>query len=426
MNTEWFKPRTYRHFDQPIGQAFLRQVKKPDFVAAHSFSPLISRPSEIKRYKPDIRRTKSKVRAIMYACHRDSAIFSWYSHQLSARLEEFYASSGLAESVVAYRALGKANYHFSAEAYAFAQQTAPCTILAFDVTGFFDNLSHARLKQRLKELLGETELPNDWYALFRAITKFRYVEFSALKGHKDLSTRFTRPARGPIASVAELKRLGIPFLENGAHLSPSRPPNGAGIPQGTAISAMLSNVYMMAFDSAMKHFADRIGAFYRRYSDDILVICAAGDEGKCQAEVERLLKNEELEVSKAKTEVTMFDAKGTSSPRVAQYLGFSYYQGGAGLRPSSLSKTWRRMRNAVHSAKVRALKSGTPLKTKKLYKRFTSVYSPLQSRHLRNFPAYARRSASAFGSGQKVTKQLARLQRGLAAEIASAKEELSP
>ena len=38
---EWFKPRTYRHFDAPVCEAFAEKIKAPAFVAKHSFSPLI-------------------------------------------------------------------------------------------------------------------------------------------------------------------------------------------------------------------------------------------------------------------------------------------------------------------------------------------------------------------------------------------------
>lgn len=55
-------------------------------------------------------------------------------------------------------------------------------VLCFDITGFFDNLDHAILKRRLKELLGVTELPPDWYAVFRHVTRFSRVERRALAG----------------------------------------------------------------------------------------------------------------------------------------------------------------------------------------------------------------------------------------------------
>lgn len=426
MAFEWFRPRTYRHFDHPVGLPFLERAVDPLFVARHSFSPLISRPDETRRYKPKINKTTTKRRPIMYSSHRDAAIFSWYSSQLNELLERFYTDNKLGESVIAYRALGRANYDFSAEAREFAVHHAPCTVLAFDVTGFFDNLSHNRLKSRLKELLSVDELPDDWYAVYRAITKFTFIELSALQSNAVLAKRFAPKARGPIASIAEIKKLGLSFMKNGAQLDPPRPPNGAGIPQGTPLSATMSNAYMTAFDLAMKAFCDSNNALYRRYSDDILVICPTAIAGTVEKHVEALLKVEALELSAAKTERTDFDPAVLSTGKSAQYLGFVYYPGGAGLRSSSLSRAWRKMRRSVEAAKIRALKNGAPLQTKKLHKRFSPVFDPIQKRYLRSFPSYALRSASAFGSGEKISKQLARFQRGLAREIAAAKKDVGP
>ena len=241
MGFEWFRARQYRHFDRPVGVPFLVKAMNPAYVGTHSFSPLIHYKDETKRYKPDLHKTRAKPRPIMYACHRDSAILGWYAFQLVDLLKAHYEANGLSACAIAYRALGKANYDFAAEAHAFAVANSPCTILAFDVTGFFDNLSHARLKRRLKELLQVSELPRDWYNVFRALTNFRFVTLEELRSNSKLSDRFHRRDGSPIATVAELKDLGVTFQENGQQLSPPRPPSARGIPQGTPISAVLSN-----------------------------------------------------------------------------------------------------------------------------------------------------------------------------------------
>src|SRR6185312_4403266 len=49
-----------------------------------------------------------------------------------------------------------------------------------------------------------------------------------------------------------------------------------GIPQGLAISALLSNVYLIDYDQMMSKKAKDEGFYYRRYCDDILIVCDIG------------------------------------------------------------------------------------------------------------------------------------------------------
>jgi RNA-directed DNA polymerase len=420
----WFRGRGYRHFDNPMSVDDLPELLTTDNVAKHSFSPLIHQTAETKRYKPKDHKTVVKVRPLMYASHRDAAIFGFYSQQLNTLLSKYYDTHDLNRNVVAYRALGRANYDFSAEVYAFAKSCSPCTILAFDVTGFFDNLDHKRLKERIKSLLGVAELPGDWYNIFRALTKFRYVLKEDLHSNLTLKPRLNAGGRLRIATVAELKQLGIPLRPNGSQLSPARNPNTAGIPQGTPLSASISNAYMIEFDRSMKSFCDELGALYRRYSDDILVVCEDAHSSAVQAKVSELLDEEKLELSSAKTEVTKFDGTGTFGGRSAQYLGFTFHPDGAAVRPSSISRQARKIRRAVTKAKNKAQHSGEVLRTRKLRKRFKLIIDLNTGRPIRNFPAYARRSAAAFGPNEKVMRQSLRLERFLERQIAKAKASL--
>ena len=46
-----------------------------------------------------------------------------------------------------------------------------------------------------------------------------------------------------------------------------------GIPQGSPISAVLANIYMLDFDYEINKYLESIGGIYRRYSDDMVAIC---------------------------------------------------------------------------------------------------------------------------------------------------------
>ncbi|HEY4199203.1 MAG TPA: reverse transcriptase/maturase family protein [Devosiaceae bacterium] len=422
-----FRPRGYKHFDRTVGLSFVDKTADPDFVADHIFSPLIHYVKSTKRYKPKKHKVELKPRPIMYASHRDACIFARYAAALNERLDEYYAARDLSGCVIAYRALGKGNYHFSAEAYQHAAQKAPCTIMAFDVSGFFDNLNHKRLKNRLKTLLGVSSLTPGWHNVFRAITRFRFVLLDDLQQHPVFGSRLLEKGAAPVGTVAEVKAAGVELRRNGQQFNPARS-GEAGIPQGTPISAALSNVFMIEFDEKAKTFCDGMGAFYRRYSDDIIVICKPDDAAVAQAEIEKLMAAEELELSKDKTEITQFNIPTPGAPaarKFAQYLGFTFYHGAAGLRPSSMSRQWRKLRQALAHAEHAAHKGSGSLNTRKLRKRFSAIHDLSKDVPLRNFPSYARRSTAAFGQSPIIKRQFRHLERALQDGIKRIKGDLS-
>jgi len=401
--TTWFRPRGYRHFDAPVGERFAEKVLSTTFVERHSWSPLISYVKRQKRYKPKVKKTIFKDRQIMFASHRDACILSRYAAEVSRLLDLAYAEHGLSEAVIAYRKLGKSNYDFAARALEFAGAHMACVILCFDITGFFDNLDHRILKHRLADLLGCDRLEKDWYAVFKAVTKYRHVERSELEAHPAIGPRLKSKSHEPIATIAEVVREGIPIR--------TEKTPGKGIPQGTPISAALSNVYMWDLDTAMVAACGAVGGLYQRYSDDILIVCPPKAEAPLTKALEGALAALKLELAADKTDRAVFDPL---SPEVAQYLGFNICVQGAVIRPSSLARQWRKARRLLrHTARVGAdaVAAGRASKvyTSKVRKRFLPV-------GVRNFSSYARRAAKVFGS-KKIVRQVRRLERMVEREL---------
>ncbi|MEY4708272.1 MAG: hypothetical protein RJB58_1995, partial [Pseudomonadota bacterium] len=242
MTPSWFRPRGYKHLDAPVGSAFAMKTADPHFVLKHSWSPLIHYLKSSKRYKPKLRKTEYKDRPIMYASHRDACIFSKYAYELNEKLESYYFALGLTNNVVAYRSLGKANYNFAATARASANALAPCVVLCFDISGFFNHIDHKLLRSRLKRILGVKELSEDWYSVFREVTKHKWIERDALKAHQVFGPRISERSSAPIATIAEVKAAKLQISEN---------QKGFGIPQGTPISSVFANLYMLDFDHAV-------------------------------------------------------------------------------------------------------------------------------------------------------------------------------
>ncbi len=399
----WFKPRRYRHFDVPIGSEWATALT-PDQVVAHPWSPLLHWVKETPRYRPLDGKTVVKARDIMHASHRDACILSKYSHELTAKLDAWYAENGLHEAVIAYRSLRKSNYHFAATAQAYVRDHDSIEAMCFDVTGFFDNIDHKRLKQRLKWLLAVDELPDDWHRVLRSVTRYSHVRKADLKAHPVFRQRLQqRGADRPLATVKELKAAGIPIQTNGT---------GIGVPQGTPISASLSNLYMADFDLAMKALADQHGALYQRYSDDILIICDPDHADQLAAAVANALHAEALQLQNDKTIRQRFMGDERDN---FQYLGFQLGLGPALIRPGSLSRQWRSAKRTIRRSERKAerlAKAGQKDKiyTSKLRGRLTHV-------GLRNFLAYANRSSDELQS-DSINRQVKALRkfalRGLA------------
>jgi RNA-directed DNA polymerase len=392
----WFKTRGYRHFDAPVGAAYAARVCDPEFVAKHSWLPLIHYVKRIKRYKEEDAKTVYKDRDIMFASHRDACILSKYAFDVAKLLDQHYEKAGLSANVIAYRKLGRANYDFSAAAYRFAQEHERCLVLCFDITGFFDNLDHAILKNQLKRLLGVRELTPDWYSIFRHVTKFSKVERDVLKTHPVFSARMKEDGREPIATITELHDAGVAITVNSEKF---------GIPQGTPISSAFSNLYMIDVDATMVSVCAKIGALYQRYSDDILIICPPAYEAEITDALKTIIAKHKLEIKDEKTERALF---GPGSEDTFQYLGFSFSKEGALIRASSLARQWRKAKRAIKRTKrigEKAMAAGRAHKiyTKRLRKRFAPVGS-------RNFCKYTRRAADAFGS-KRIVRQVMRLER---------------
>jgi RNA-directed DNA polymerase len=407
----WFRPRGYLHLDMPVKPAFAAGLN-PARVAAHKWSPLIHYIKTEKRYKVKERKTVAKERPIMFASHRDSCILSKYSAHLVGLLDDWYAVKGLNDTVIAYRSLGKSNYHFARRVEDFVRAHTSLTVMCFDVTGFFDNLDHKILKVRLKWALGCDELAADWFAVFRTVTRYHYVHSDEIKKHDDLAKRLRERKRHPLATITDLKALGVPIEKNLKMV---------GIPQGTPISASLSNLYMSRFDADMADEAAKRGALYQRYSDDILVACPPSRKDVLKALVAEKLMEHGLQLQGDKTDIV--DLRTPASIDTFQYLGYQLGHVDARLRLKSLSRQWRTAKRAVAKTErvgLSAIKRGKAKQifTRKLHMRFTGAGG-------RNFLAYAERSAETLDSSA-IRKQAKKLRRYMHGELARLRGKPNP
>ena len=156
----------------------------PDRIARHAFFPLIGyqlAATKVRRDESRRRIFKSvKTRQIRYAAHLDAHIYSYYNQLLAGLYEAELHRLGLSRSVLAFRKLGESNIEFASMAFEGIRELGNCTALAFDVTGFFDNIDHALLRKSWCRLLGRDSLPSDHFAVFRSLTRYSLVDRNTL------------------------------------------------------------------------------------------------------------------------------------------------------------------------------------------------------------------------------------------------------
>ena len=364
---DWFSSKVRVHFDLPLPRAEAeRLVTDPVAVARHSFLPLIGFSKKERRYRRRVGTKKPaviiKFRELAYPANRDGYIFAYYAEKLGELYESELAAQGLGTAVIGDRK-GASNIRLARNAFAEISSRDNCVAFAFDIKGFFDNINHKVLKERWSYLLGGTMLPDDHYAVFRALTVAAKIERGELLQRLGYSANSRdRDLRRPLCSISHYRdlRSGSPGTGPLVH----RYKATQGIPQGTPLSAMAANISMLNFDIVIQDMVTSCGGSYRRYSDDILIIVppdrAAGVEAAVEAAL--VLHTKTLKLNADKTEVVHFAQPGptvipqspASTAKPLQYLGFTFDGRNVRIRSGTLARYYRRMASATRAAKIRA------------------------------------------------------------------------
>ncbi len=405
MSSLWYRKKTYAHFDGPWSFEKARDyVSDPATVKRHSFFPFLCFEMKTRRFGKE-----PKKRSLMYAAHIDGYVFSFYAAKLYSLYEQLLSEADLSKVVLAYRAGLGNNITFAKEAFDQIETMGNCVAIGFDVLAFFDNIDHLHLKDQWKKLLRLEVLPEDHYAVFKAITKYSYVDREKCYERLNYTRREIQQCR-PICDIVTFRALikGRDGLHDSLVLTNHRP---AGIPQGSSISSILANLYMFDFDRQMNGLAKELGGIYRRYSDDILWVCPVEYESVVKQAVKHSLSRlgSSLQIQDEKTTTTHFQRRNgicflsDIREKPFQYLGFTFDGNSRRIRSQSLSNFWRKVRRGIDKAKSDARlakKKGRDgvLFKRKLYRRFSHLGSC-------NFLSYARRSARIMSLDDEWKKQ---------------------
>lgn len=79
-----------------------------------------------------------------------------------------------------------------------------------------------------------------------------------------------------------------------------------GIPQGASISSTLANLYLINFDKKINDFISSKNGIYRRYSDDMIVVCQYSDIKEIDKLFYEEIKNHQLEIHSQKNTKVYF------------------------------------------------------------------------------------------------------------------------
>lgn len=260
--------RFYAHFDYrtDIGQQ-RDYLSNPQNIVRHGFYPFIHyKKKQVKYSKEKCKDVKE--RDICYAAHIDRCIYQYYSFLLGELYNRRVVQDGIAQVAVAYRTdLHQNNIDFAKRAIDFIRSSSPCYVMIGDFTGFFDNLDHKYLKYQWCSLLNKPYLLDDHYKVFKSITKYSMWELSDLLELNHLKNDYR--GRRELNSRSRVL-TNEEFRANRSHISKNQ--NGFGIPQGSPISGLLANVYMLDVDKRVNDLVTSLSGLYMRYSDDFIVV----------------------------------------------------------------------------------------------------------------------------------------------------------
>lgn len=435
----WIKEKGYLHLSPSLQlnidwKRIAKKIENPDYISSYAFYPLLHTFIKDRKYKKghadkhtstershthyEIGTKKpvrnAKLRPLHYASHFDALIYGCYAEKLRVPYEKELATDDeLNKAIIAYRKIetfegsgkGKANMHFAKECFDEIKnrcETEEMGVLAIDLKSFFSSLDHSYIKEQWAKLLGEDELPPDHYNVFKSCTKFRYVLRDDLRvGSKSKNGRKKPFDESKLARIRRNRgfrcffetnedfrtaiKEGVlpvysnPFykpIENKDKSKFETRKINIGIPQGLPISALLANIYLLEFDRKILEFVHyKLGGFYRRYSDDILIVCKAEQMSEIEKFAYQLIKEYKIKISEEKTERYVFKyvvhPKDTSSQRLTcfsvdnlgnektaalSYLGFEFRGHNVGIKSSNLSKYYRKLLSVVKRKAKRAIK----------------------------------------------------------------------
>lgn len=411
-----FSVKPFPHFDPriPLNEKVWKRLHNRSYISSHSFYPFIHYKKITRKYsKKNKRLSEPKIRNIYYASHMDGYIYKYYGEKLNEKYSQYCLDHNIDNVSLAYRnnKKGKSNIHFAAEVIEFISKQEEAFIFITDFTKYFDNLDHDLLKKRLLNVLNmkTKKLPSDWWKVFKSLTRFSWVDkkeiiddLKTIKNKKNgkIDRYYTPPEFRAFRKRVKINKHEQPF----------------GIPQGTAISAVLANVYAIKLDQELNEYASKYGGLYRRYSDDIILVFPIKKGRIVQRQhisyiISTVTRNK-VQMGDEKTK-TLYSRNGEIYEDAncevrgkLDYLGFCFDGTNVMIREKSLYKYYHRMYKKIKAVKIAEYNSNRKIGRRKLY----LLYSHLGRKYkgYGNFITYAEKAHRIFGRSERINSLINR------------------
>ena len=385
--------KPYAHFDLRVSLAMpsiRKYVMDRAKIVTHSFYPFIHFEKKNSRYG---KKGPKKPRELYYCSHLDRCVYQRYAFLLNCQYNSWACENNIDDVAIAYRDnLGKNNIDFAKDAFDAIRSFPQCFILVGDFTNFFDNLEHQYLKKMMCEVLGVERLPQDYFSVFKNITRFSSWDWkdivkAAGENIEEKGVRKKINSKDTVLTKEQFQKSKNDIKKN---------VSGVGVPQGSPISAVLSNIYMIEFDKDIKRYVASKGGIYMRYSDDFIIVLPYERDSEIADFTSYIFSYVEsmkglIDLQKEKTSCYTYKNKVVyegDQPSSINYLGFLFDGKNIRLRPRAITKYYYRMRRKAHTiGRSNWISSkGRHISAKELY----SIYS--RNDEKQTFIDYARKA----------------------------------
>ena len=402
-----FYNKKYAHFDIRKNYSdYKKYIENPKRIKSHGFYPFIRYEIKFVKYNSknnslESKGKREKTREIMYSSHIDRYIYKYYSELLNEHYNIITSEYGINEASIAYRnnMQGKSNINFAKEVIDFIRHTEKSYIIVGDFEKFFNNLNHKYLKDRICDLLKADKLPDDHYAVYKNITKYSWIELDSIekvlgKSRKKLNKKLINTKLFQTKEFHGIKKQYLKINKT-----------GIGIPQGSSISALYANTYMLDFDREINNYVKAHKGIYRRYCDDFIVVIPINNEDNYTNKYSNFIFDTvedipNLTLSRDKTKEYLYEAErltwNNSENLLLDYLGFSFNGKEVRIREKSITKFYYKLHRKINRINKKSEVNNRKCLRRGLYRGYSHLGAEKNKNGFGNFITYANRSQKIF------------------------------